>query len=222
MPRLIEKDYFCTLLLDHLSREGGAELVFKGGTSLTKIHSELYRLSEDLDYTIAVAEDASRSERSRRVEPVKTALSRLNETVPMFRVIDVLRGANNSTQYLAVVGYGSMLNQREETIKIEVSLREPLLTPVLDGAARTMLRSPFTNNPMVAPITVRCIGKAEALAEKFPRHCRAVSRLSAISSTSTMRSERADCARRMLTLSIKWAKNWRSQATTQSMSAPGA
>jgi predicted nucleotidyltransferase component of viral defense system len=167
MPRLIEKDYFCTLLLDHLSRAGGAELVFKGGTSLTKIHSELYRLSEDLDYTIPVAEDALRSERSRRVEPVKTALSKLNETVPMFRVIDVLRGANNSTQYLAVVGYGSMLNQREETIKIEVSLREPLLTPVLDGAARTMLRSPFTNNPMVAPIAVRCIGKAEALAEKF-------------------------------------------------------
>jgi len=167
MPRLIEKDYFCTLLLDHLSRAGGAELVFKGGTCLTKIHSEFYRLSEDLDYTIPVAEDASRSERSSRVEPVKTALSRLNERVPIFRVIDALRGANNSTQYLAVVGYGSVLNQREETIKIEVSLREPLLTPVLDGVARTMLRSPFTNNPMVAPIAVRCIGKAEALAEKF-------------------------------------------------------
>jgi hypothetical protein len=39
--------------------------------------------------------------------------------------------------------------------------------PVSDGAARTMLRSPFTNNPMVAPIAVRCIGKAEALAEKW-------------------------------------------------------
>ena len=167
MPRLIEKDYFCTLLLDYLSRAGGAELVFKGGTCLTKVHSELYRLSEDLDYTIPVAADASRSERSRRVEPVKAALSRLSETVPMFRVIDVLRGANNSTQYLAAVGYGSVLNRREETIKIEVSLREPLLTPVLDGAARTMLRSPLTNNPMVAPIAVRCINKAEALAEKF-------------------------------------------------------
>ena len=116
MPRLIEKDYFCTLLLDHLSRAGGAELVFKGGTCLTKIHSEFYRLSEDLDYTIPVAEDASRSERSSRVEPVKTALSRLNERVPIFRVIDALRGANNSMQYLAVVGYGSVLNQREETI----------------------------------------------------------------------------------------------------------
>ncbi len=166
MPRLIEKDYFCTLLLDYLSKAGGAELVFKGGTCLTKVHSELYRLSEDLDYTIPVAADASRSERGRRVEPVKAALSRLSETVPMFRVIDTLRGANNSTQYLAAVGYGSVLNQREETIKIEVSLREPLLTPVLDGAARTMLRSPLTNNPMVAPIAVRCINKAEALAKK--------------------------------------------------------
>ena len=60
-----------------------------------------------------------------------------------------------------------MLNEQEETIKIEVSLREPLLTSVLDGAARTMLRSPLTNNPMVRLITVRCIDKTEALAEKF-------------------------------------------------------
>lgn len=166
-PRLIEKDYFCTLLLDYLSTVAGAELVFKGGTCLTKVHSELYRLSEDLDYTIPVAVDAPRSERSRRVEPVKTALSRLNKTVPVLRAIDPLKGANRSTQYLALVGYGSMLNQQEETIKVEVSLREPLLTPVLDGAARTMLRSPLTNTPMVAPISVRCIDKAEALAEKF-------------------------------------------------------
>jgi len=166
-PRLIEKDYFCTLLLDYLSTAVGGELVFKGGTCLTKVHSELYRLSEDLDYAIPVAVDAPRSERSRRVEPVKTGLSRLNKTVPAFRVIDTLRGANRSTQYLAAVGYSSVLNQQEETIKIEVSLREPLLTPVFHGLARTMLLSPLTNNPMVAPIGVRCIAKAEALAEKF-------------------------------------------------------
>jgi predicted nucleotidyltransferase component of viral defense system len=166
-PRLIEKDYFCTLLLDYLSTAAGAELVFKGGTCLTRVHSELYRLSEDLDYAIAVAVDSPRAERSRRVEPVKAALSRLNKAIPAFRVIDALKGANRSTQYLAVVGYRSVLNQQEETIKIEVSLREPLLMPVLNGAARTMLRNPFTNNPMVAPITVCCIDKAEALAEKF-------------------------------------------------------
>jgi len=111
--------------------------------------------------------DSPRAERSKRVEPVKAALSRLNQAIPAFRVIDALKGANRSTQYLAVVGYRSALNQQEETIKVEVSLREPLLMPVVDGVALTMLRSPLTNNPMVAPIAVRCIDKAEALAEKF-------------------------------------------------------
>src|SRR6266536_5963524 len=70
-------------------------------------------------------------------------------------------------QYLAVVAYKSLLSQQQETIKIEVSLREPLLIPVLNGAARTMLRNPLTNNPMIGPVTVRCIDKTEALAEKF-------------------------------------------------------
>lgn len=39
-PRLIEKDYFCTVLLAYLSAAAGAELVFKGGTCLAKVHSD--------------------------------------------------------------------------------------------------------------------------------------------------------------------------------------
>ena len=167
LPRLIEKDYFCTLLLDYLSATAGSELIFKGGTCLTKVHAELYRLSEDLDYAVPIAIDARRPERSTRVEPAKTALSRLSKAVPIFRLIETLKGANRSTQYVAVVGYGSMLNKQEETIKIEISLREPLLMPVFDGPAQTILRNPLTNNPMVKPIAVRCIDKIEALAEKF-------------------------------------------------------
>ena len=167
VPRLIEKDYFCTLLLDYLSTAAGAELVFKGGTCLTKVHSELYRLSEDLDYTIPVAVDTPRTERSRRAEQVKVALGRLNKAVPQFRVVETLRGANRSTQYLAVIGYSSILSQQQEMIKLEVSLREPLLAPVIDGAARTALQNPLTNMPMIMPITVHCIEKMEALAEKF-------------------------------------------------------
>lgn len=167
VPRLIEKDYFCTVLLDYLSRSAGTELVFKGGTCLAKVHMELYRLSEDLDYSISITADAHRSERSKQAEPVKMALGRLRRNVPAFRVIDTLKGANKSTQYLAVVGYDSLLGNQIETIKIEVSLREPLLASAINGAARTILRSPLNDNPMVAPVSVRCIDKIEALAEKF-------------------------------------------------------
>jgi len=166
-PRLIEKDYFATLLLEYLTTVEGAELVFKGGTCLTKIHSELYRLSEDLDYTIPVPVDSHRSDRSKRVEPVRAALTSLTKSLAAFRMIDGLKGANQSTQYLATVEYSSTLSDQAETIKIEVSLREPLLMPMLNGAARTLLRNPLTTEAMVKPITVRCIAKTEALAEKF-------------------------------------------------------
>lgn len=48
--RLIEKDYFCSILLVYLSGASDGRMIFKGGTALAKIHTEFYRLSEDLDY----------------------------------------------------------------------------------------------------------------------------------------------------------------------------
>ncbi|MGH7430053.1 MAG: nucleotidyl transferase AbiEii/AbiGii toxin family protein, partial [Candidatus Methylomirabilaceae bacterium] len=60
--RLIEKDYYCSVLLEHLAAVGGRHLVFKGGTCLAKVHAEFYRLSEDLDFVLPMAVDAPRSE----------------------------------------------------------------------------------------------------------------------------------------------------------------
>jgi len=165
--RLIEKDYFCTVLLAYLTATAGADLVFKGGTCLTKVHSELYRLSEDLDYTIPVPFGTSRSERSRRVVGVKAALSQVKQSLPAFRVVDPLRGANNSTQYVATMAYSSMISRKDETIKIEVSLREPLLIPMVRAQARTLLLDPVSNTPAVSPVFLSNIAKTEAFAEKF-------------------------------------------------------
>ena len=76
LPRLIEKDYFCTVLLAYLSTAGD-EFVFKGGTCLTKVHSELYRLSEDLDYTIPVPLELRARNGADEWKVVKVALSQL-------------------------------------------------------------------------------------------------------------------------------------------------
>ena len=165
--RLVEKDYFCTLLLAFLNRSAGNELVFKGGTCLTKVYAQLYRFSEDLDFTISVPLDATRKERSVRVESIKTALNEMKRTIPALQLIETLKGANRSTQYLAVVGYGSTISQQQETIKVEVSLREPLLLTPRQGVAQTILQNPLTNHAMVAPIAVRSIDANEAWAEKF-------------------------------------------------------
>ncbi len=165
-PRLIEKDYFCTVLLEHLAGEDGS-LVFKGGTCLAKVHGRFYRLSEDLDFSIPLAHGATRSERKRAAEKFKLAMASLADQVSAFQIIQPCRGANNSTQYAAIVGYQSLTSAAADTIKIEVGLREPLLTPAIVGAALTMLVDPGNEQPLLPPVAVKCLSQPEAYAEKF-------------------------------------------------------
>lgn len=166
MPRLIEKDYFCTMLLRYLAASDNA-LVFKGGTCLAKIHAGFYRLSEDLDFMFPMPVDASRSSRSAKATKLKQAVADLHQKLNVFRVVGPLTGANNSTQYVATVSYTSLLGQQEETIKIEIGLREPLLTPVFDGPAQTILLNPVSGKPMVHALRVSSISRHEAMAEKL-------------------------------------------------------
>ena len=78
--RLIEKDYFCTVLLQHLAG-AGCGLVFEGGTCLAKVHAGFYRLSEDLDFVIPTPVGASRTERSRRARGLKGLLAGIDGTL---------------------------------------------------------------------------------------------------------------------------------------------
>ncbi len=165
-PRLIEKDYFCSVLLWYLGAAND-RLVFRGGTCLAKVHAEFYRLSEDLDFAIPIPTDGTRAQRRALAAPLKEAIAALPDSGRAFRLSEPWIGANNSTQYTAVIGYTSLLNQQEETIKIEVGLREPLLTPVLDTSARTLLLDPISGNFLLNPVAVRCLSKPEAFAEKF-------------------------------------------------------
>ncbi|MBI5528668.1 MAG: nucleotidyl transferase AbiEii/AbiGii toxin family protein [Deltaproteobacteria bacterium] len=165
-PRLIEKDYLCTVLLEYLS-QSDRNLVFKGGTCLAKVHSRFCRLSEDLDFALPTAVDSTRGERSRRTKTLKQAVATLPRRLPIFSVPNPITGARGSTQYIASVKYKSLLAAREESIKIEVGLREPILLPAENAPARTILKDPGSGGPLVPPIEVRCISSTEAFAEKL-------------------------------------------------------
>jgi predicted nucleotidyltransferase component of viral defense system len=164
--RLIEKDYFCTVALAYFV-QAGAGLVFKGGTALAKVHMGFYRLSEDLDFTIPMPISATRRQRSQAARALGAAVGKISVMLPEFAVEEALTGSNNSTQYNAVIQYASPLTGQPETIRIEVSLREPLLSGPVGGKARTMVRHPLTDKPLVPDLPVPCIGGTEALAEKF-------------------------------------------------------
>lgn len=146
-PRLIEKDYFCSVLLAYLAEHGGGRLVFKGGTCLAKVHAGFYRLSEDLDFTISLPVDASRKLRSQAVAAAKKAVSDVADSIPAMKCAEPLTGANNSTQYNGMVVYESPTIGQPEPILVEISVREPLLLPVVKGQASTLLLDPIGGTP---------------------------------------------------------------------------
>jgi hypothetical protein len=77
-PRLIEKDYYCSVLLEDLAALG-SPLTFKGGTLLAKVHAGFYRLSEDLDFSISTGPEATKKTRSQSVALIKAAIERLTD-----------------------------------------------------------------------------------------------------------------------------------------------
>lgn len=164
--RLIEKDYFCSLVLEYLTAADDS-LVFKGGTCLAKVHVGFYRLSEDLDFVIPMPVEATQQQRSRRAAGLKEAVSALPKAVSDILVTEPLKGANNSLQYIGTVAYRSLLGGQQETIRVEIGLREPLVIAPKSCVARCILLHPISRGSMVTPIMSRCISMKEALAEKF-------------------------------------------------------
>ena len=164
--RLIEKDYFCSVLLEYLAASD-AELIFKGGTCLAKVYGAFYRLSEDLDFTISTPLTASRQERSRRAARLKPVVGDIPKHLPGLQIVEPLHGANESTQYNAVVGYESLLDAHVESIAIEVGLREPTLTAPHPGPSKTLLLNPVSSQPLVGALPVSCLSFQETMAEKL-------------------------------------------------------
>ena len=165
--RLVEKDYYCSLVLEDLLAVTNPRWVFKGGTCLSKVHSDFYRMSEDLDFAFSVPVDVPRAQRSKMMGPMKEHLAKLAGRQACFKVVDTLRGFNNSTQYIGELSYKSVVTGQDESIKVEFSIREPILEVVEYLPARTLLVDPFRQAAVVAAVGVPVLSCREAYAEKL-------------------------------------------------------
>jgi predicted nucleotidyltransferase component of viral defense system len=165
--RLIEKDYYCSVLLHDLSALFDNGLVFKGGTCLSKVHTEFFRLSEDLDFCLSLGADSSASERRTAVAPFKDHFARVRDRHGWCQVANVLQAHNGSRQYKGRIAYRSVVTGEDGFIELEVSLREEILLPTESRSARTMLLDPDSNQPAFPDVSVRVLSLREAYAEKI-------------------------------------------------------
>ncbi len=162
---LIEKDYYCSLILQHVF-DRDTLLVFKGGTCLSKVYADFYRLSEDLDLVIPVAVDTPRNQRRSVMDPIKEILDESPAAIPGISVSQAFRGHNESRQYIGHLEFDSIVMDKRELIKIEIGIREPLLFPSVTGDIRTVVVNPFTGRPLLPVSTVQAMDMTEAYAEK--------------------------------------------------------
>jgi len=163
---LVEKDFLCSLVLKYLYNNLDIALVFKGGTLLSKVHTEFNRMSEDLDFAIPMPYNAARNQRSQSIKPVKEVLSQINTNLPIFTIKQPLMGHNNSCQYTMELNYRSNLTQGSDKILIDIGMRDELLMPAHKSNAKTLLIDPFSKANQVEPFIIMGLHPQEAYAEK--------------------------------------------------------
>ncbi len=111
---IIEKDYYVTIILKALS-EKISDMVFKGGTSLTKCYHILDRFSEDIDLSYTAESGIPGDSRKRKLK--KAVVSAMNEFDFKIVNLDMTRSRRDYNCYRAI--YPSIYGQ-SNILKTEV------------------------------------------------------------------------------------------------------
>ena len=167
-PGIFEKDLLITEVLRTVVavESDGIQLVFCGGTCLSKAHGLIERMSEDIDFKLVLPQGLSRSARSRLLSQFKKRLAAVlvdaGFAVPANEII-----ARDENSYVSLnlhyeSRFAPVASLRPE-IKVELNARPPVLpTAPLPIASMldVLIQAPRTD------FHVECIGVEETLAEK--------------------------------------------------------
>lgn len=164
---LIEKDYYLTLILSRV-HELSENLIFKGGTCLNKVYYVYYRLSEDIDFSMALPHcEATRGQRRKCIQPVKDKIEKFAEQLGM-RINDAGNpGRNESKHYIYYFVYQSALREMEAKIKFEIGLRFNPINPVEKRQVQHAFLHPFTGDPLFDGGKINCLSLNELISEKL-------------------------------------------------------
>lgn len=167
-PGILEKDLLITEVLRTVVAvdSDGIQLVFCGGTCLSKAHGLIDRMSEDIDFKLVLPEGLSRSARSRLLSQFKKRLAAVLEAtgfeVPAEQIV-----ARDENSYVSLnlryeSRFAPVASLRPE-IKVELNARPPILPTValpIASMLDALIQTPKTG------LEVECLGVEETLAEK--------------------------------------------------------
>ncbi|MBN2755093.1 MAG: nucleotidyl transferase AbiEii/AbiGii toxin family protein [Candidatus Goldbacteria bacterium] len=166
--RLLEKDYYLTILLGGMNEKLDENLIFKGGTCLNKIYFEYFRLSEDLDFTLVLPEQKStKGKRSAAMKKIKNSIKEYTENLGLRLDESGPAGRNESRQYVYYMEYDSVITGAVDHVKFEVGLRANPCLPAHLKEVKHVFKNPFTEEDLFKAGNVKCMQLPEIAAEKL-------------------------------------------------------
>lgn len=145
---MIEKDYYVFLLLRELMQRI-PELVFKGGTSLSKCHKVIERFSEDVDLSTDVVVSQGRRKQ------IKNTLQKVVEMLGL-RIINLEDTHSRKDYNKYIVAYNSVL-QSDETLTSNIVLELTYISTAI----------PVLNLPVDSTIGNILVGENKELCDEY-------------------------------------------------------
>lgn len=162
----VEKDWFVTHIIGIIAglQHDGFEVIFTGGTALSKAHHLLQRFSEDIDFRVRVqSERDTRSSRSGFKHKVVETLR-----LAGFNIEDAHVKARDENRFFSIDLFYDSYFPRPQALRphvlIEVTARDVQLPP-LDLPVSSFVNELSKHPPEVA--SIRCIDPVESAADKL-------------------------------------------------------
>lgn len=157
--QVMEKDYALTWALKAIYSNPRLfnYLVFKGGTCLSKVYAEKYRLSEDLDFSTYDVAKLSNEELKQELTKAFTVANQIG--APNLEILEKDMVENPGMINLQI-RYIGPLNQPDK-LKIDISLREYILFEAKQHISKE------TKYSDIEPFTIHCYDLIEILLEKL-------------------------------------------------------
>lgn len=140
----VEKDYWVTYALFQIfSHEIGEDVVFKGGTALSKCYGEIERFSEDIDLVVLRREGETDNKLKRKLKDISLVVAGTLPEVPIDNVTRKM-GMNRKTAHTYSKQFRGDYGQVRDAIILESSwlgYYEPYTTSNINSLIGSMMKS---------------------------------------------------------------------------------
>lgn len=159
----LEKDFLLTLILIKFW-EKYPDLVFKWWTCLNKIYFDYFRLSEDLDFVLNI--EWWREKRKKVMKQFENEI--INDlNILWFKIQEWRTKYDEYRLAMFTFVYKSIIDDSQQTIKIDISAKNKLLLPPIKWEINTIFFDKIYNKTVFDKHFINCINLKEALSEKI-------------------------------------------------------